>query len=118
MNLLTRLQLPRHCLLAAGPCSVQHMQCPPPSLPLHAGSQFLEPDGWFPNHSPNPENKEAMAACTDAVNRSKVGDIITWPDMLSMQAPGSAGGSARLTSCLLCSCLMQKVGRCCWLAQA
>ena len=39
---------------------------------MFAGSQFLEPDGWFPNHSPNPENKEAMAACTDAVNRSKV----------------------------------------------
>ena len=25
-----------------------------------AGSQFLEPDGEFPNHQPNPENKEAM----------------------------------------------------------
>lgn len=24
------------------------------------GSQFLEPDGMFPNHQPNPENKEAM----------------------------------------------------------
>lgn len=26
------------------------------------GSQFLEPDGHFPNHIPNPENKEAMAS--------------------------------------------------------
>ena len=26
------------------------------------GSQFLEPDGMFPNHIPNPENKEAMAS--------------------------------------------------------
>lgn len=25
-----------------------------------AGSQFLEPDGMFPNHIPNPENKQAM----------------------------------------------------------
>lgn len=25
-----------------------------------SGSQFLEPDGTFPNHQPNPENKEAM----------------------------------------------------------
>lgn len=25
-----------------------------------SGSQFLEPDGMFPNHQPNPENKEAM----------------------------------------------------------
>jgi hypothetical protein len=25
-----------------------------------SGSQFLDPDGTFPNHQPNPENKEAM----------------------------------------------------------
>ena len=31
------------------------------------GSQFLEPDGMFPNHIPNPENKEAMAAIRQAV---------------------------------------------------
>lgn len=31
------------------------------------GSQFLEPDGMFPNHSPNPENKEAMASLSKAV---------------------------------------------------
>ena len=30
------------------------------------GSQFLEPDGMFPNHEPNPENKEAMAAIVAA----------------------------------------------------
>jgi phosphomannomutase len=27
-----------------------------------SGSQFLEPDGSFPNHIPNPENKDAMAS--------------------------------------------------------
>ena len=27
-----------------------------------SASQFLEPDGHFPNHQPNPENKEAMEA--------------------------------------------------------
>ena len=27
-----------------------------------SSSQFLEPDGTFPNHAPNPENKEAMAS--------------------------------------------------------
>lgn len=32
-----------------------------------AGSQFLEPDGMFPNHIPNPEDKEAMAAVKKAV---------------------------------------------------
>ena len=31
------------------------------------GSQFLEPDGNFPNHQPNPENKEAMASISKAV---------------------------------------------------
>ena len=35
------------------------------------GSQFLEPDGTFPNHIPNPENKEAMASiCQAVVNNS------------------------------------------------
>lgn len=32
-----------------------------------AGSQFLEPDGHFPNHIPNPENKEAMESIRQAV---------------------------------------------------
>ncbi|GGE35929.1 phosphomannomutase [Streptococcus himalayensis] len=31
------------------------------------GSQFLEPDGTFPNHIPNPDNKEAMASIQAAV---------------------------------------------------
>ena len=31
------------------------------------GSQFLEPDGHFPNHIPNPENNEAMASIAAAV---------------------------------------------------
>ena len=35
------------------------------------GSQFLEPDGHFPNHPPNPENKEAMASLSDAVIKAK-----------------------------------------------
>jgi len=33
------------------------------------GSQFLEPDGHFPNHIPNPENKEALASISSAVLR-------------------------------------------------
>lgn len=35
------------------------------------GSQFLEPDGRFPNHQPNPENKEAMESISRAVIESK-----------------------------------------------
>ncbi|MDJ0705376.1 MAG: phosphomannomutase/phosphoglucomutase [Leptolyngbyaceae cyanobacterium MO_188.B28] len=31
------------------------------------GSQFLDPDGTFPNHIPNPENQDAIAALKSAV---------------------------------------------------
>lgn len=49
-------------------------------LPLGAdtsGSQFLEPDGMFPNHAPNPENEEAMQAVTACVleNHADMGVI-------------------------------------------
>ncbi|NOU36600.1 MAG: phosphomannomutase/phosphoglucomutase [Kiritimatiellaceae bacterium] len=35
------------------------------------GSQFLEPDGSFPNHAPNPEDDVAMAAIIDAVKNNQ-----------------------------------------------
>ena len=35
------------------------------------GSRFLDPDGTFPNHIPNPENEAAMAAITEAVVQNK-----------------------------------------------
>ena len=35
-----------------------------------SSSQFLEPDGTFPNHIPNPENKEAMEAISGRVKES------------------------------------------------
>ena len=35
------------------------------------GSRFLDPDGSFPNHIPNPENKEAMESITEAVRETK-----------------------------------------------
>lgn len=35
------------------------------------GSRFLEPDGSFPNHIPNPEDAEAMRAITEAAARAK-----------------------------------------------
>lgn len=37
-----------------------------------SSSQFLEPDGTFPNHMPNPENKEAMAIACAKVKASNV----------------------------------------------
>ena len=41
------------------------------------GSQFLDPDGYFPNHIPNPDNKEAMASIQSAVleNEADLGII-------------------------------------------
>ena len=36
-----------------------------------AGSQFLDPDGTFPNHIPNPENAEAMQSIVDAVKKEQ-----------------------------------------------
>ena len=35
-----------------------------------SASQFLEPDGSFPNHIPNPENQQAMESITAAVRAS------------------------------------------------
>jgi len=35
-----------------------------------SGSRFLDPDGYFPNHVPNPENEEAIKACREAVVNS------------------------------------------------
>jgi phosphomannomutase len=41
------------------------------------GSQFLEPDGRFPNHQPNPEDKEAMDSIAQCVlaNKADMGII-------------------------------------------
>lgn len=36
-----------------------------------SGSQFLEPDGSFPNHIPNPENPDAMASVCAAVKAAQ-----------------------------------------------
>lgn len=35
------------------------------------GSQFLDPDGTFPNHIPNPDDKVAMASIQEAVLKNK-----------------------------------------------
>lgn len=35
-----------------------------------SGSRYLDPDGMFPNHIPNPENKEAMAAIVEATTQN------------------------------------------------
>ncbi len=55
-----------------------------------SGSQFLEPDGMFPNHIPNPEDKKAMASIRDAVlaNHADLGIIFdTDVDRMSAVLP-------------------------------
>ncbi|MBR0469197.1 MAG: phosphomannomutase/phosphoglucomutase [Mogibacterium sp.] len=56
-----------------------------------SGSLYLEPDGTFPNHPANPENKEAMAAICKAVrdNDADLGIIFdTDGDRSAAVAPG------------------------------
>lgn len=57
-----------------------------------AGSQFLEPDGSFPNHIPNPEDETAMASIQQAVllNKADLG-IIFDTDVDRAGAVDSAG---------------------------
>ena len=47
------------------------------------GSRFLEPDGSFPNHIPNPEDKDAMNSITNAVkeNNADFGIIFDTTDI-------------------------------------
>lgn len=55
-----------------------------------SGSQFLEPDGTFPNHMPNPENKAAMASIKAATvqNNADLGIIFdTDVDRMSAVLP-------------------------------
>ena len=64
-----------------------------------AGSLYLEPDGHFPNHQPNPENAEAMAAITNAVIEAKadMGIIFdTDVDRAGAVLPDGKGGALAL----------------------
>ena len=56
------------------------------------GSQFLEPDGTFPNHIPNPENKEAMTSiCQAVVNNNADFGIIFDTDVDRVAAVDNQG---------------------------
>lgn len=64
-----------------------------------SGSQFLEPDGTFPNHQPNPENGEAMESIRAAVlaNNADLG-IIFDTDVDRMSAVFPDGGEVNRDS--------------------
>ncbi len=64
-------------------------------VPLGAdisGSQFLEPDGNFPNHVPNPEDGEAMNSISAAVQRAGADLGIIFDTDVDRAAVVDAGG--------------------------
>ena len=63
------------------------------------GSRFLDPDGSFPNHIPNPENEEAMKSIMDAVKENKADfGIIFDTDVDRMSAVLSDGSEVNRDS--------------------
>ena len=63
------------CVVVLIPSDSEHSRSPgnliqgliPQLGGLLAGSINLQPDGWFPNHTPNPEDKKAVEATRKAV---------------------------------------------------
>ena len=58
------------------------------------GSQFLDPDGRFPNHVPNPEDGDAMASICEAVIREKADLGIIFDTDVDRSALVDAQGNA------------------------
>jgi phosphomannomutase len=59
-----------------------------------SGSQFLAPDGRFPNHVPNPEDAEAMASICEAVLRERADLGIIFDTDVDRSALVDAKGNA------------------------
>ena len=57
-----------------------------------AGSQFLQPDGNFPNHIPNPENEDAMRSVCEAVKEHKADFGIIFDTDVDRAGAVAAGG--------------------------
>ncbi len=57
------------------------------------GSQFLEPDGRFPNHIPNPEDKEAMKSISRCVQEANADLGIIFDTDVDRAAVVSADGT-------------------------
>lgn len=50
------------------------------------GSRYLEPDGMFPNHIPNPEDATAMASICEAVKEANADLGVILTQMLTVAA--------------------------------
>ncbi len=82
-------------------------------IPLGAdvsGSQFLEPDGYFPNHIPNPEDKQAIESISKAVIREKADlGIIFDTDVDRAACVDENGGEINRNALIaLCSAILLK----------
>ncbi len=82
-------------------------------VPLGAdvhGSQFLEPDGYFPNHIPNPEDKTAIESLANAVKREKADlGIIFDTDVDRAACVDENGGEINRNALIaLCSAILLK----------
>lgn len=75
-----------------------------------SGSQFLEPDGTFPNHIPNPENKEAIDSLSRAVVREHADlGIIFDTDVDRAACVDKNGGEINRNALIaLCSAILLK----------
>lgn len=82
-------------------------------VPLGAdvtGSQFLDPDGRFPNHIPNPEDKEAIDSLSRAVVRERADlGIIFDTDVDRAACVDKNGGEINRNALIaLCSAILLK----------
>lgn len=82
-------------------------------VPLGAdvsGSQFLDPDGRFPNHIPNPEDKEAIDSLSRAVVRERADlGIIFDTDVDRAACVDENGGEINRNALIaLCSAILLK----------
>ncbi len=76
-----------------------------------AGSQFLEPDGNFPNHIPNPENETAMSFISKAVidNNADLG-VIFDTDVDRAACVDSSGNEINRNSLIALASVMALAG--------
>ena len=75
------------------------------------GSQFLEPDGNFPNHIPNPENETAMSFISDAVKKNNADlGVIFDTDVDRAACVDSSGNEINRNSLIALSSVMALEG--------
>jgi len=67
-----------------------------------SGSQFLDPDGNFPNHIPNPENQQAMDMATEAVLQNNADLGIVFDTDVDRSAVVDSSGTAINSNRLIC----------------